>query len=305
MPHAPTPYAKPAKTPHALLRHLRAKGLSTRGQTARALHALEFIGYFRLLVYMRPLQDAHKRFHPGVQFDDILALYDFDRRLRLLCLDAIDRIEVGFRAAIANTLANDRACGPHFYLDAIHFHDLDAHRSFLKNVLGLREKSATISHYYSNYNTPPFPPIWAVLEAMSIGQLSRLLAGLHLDHRKQVATCFGYDESVVCSWLKSLTLLRNLSAHHSRLWNTSITADTPKYANTIHAEFPPHADRGRVFSRAVAVQALLRRVDPSADWNARFKALIASLPMATLAKAGMNASVLGLVSGWETRPFWN
>ncbi|MGH2420730.1 Abi family protein [Pseudomonas canadensis] len=305
MPHAPTLYAKPAKTPHALLRHLRAKGLSTRGQRDKAIRALEFIGYFRLLIYMRPLQDGAKQFHPSVRFDDILALYDFDRRLRLICLDAIDRIEVAFRAAIVNTLANDKSCGPHFYLDAIHFNSLDDHRDFIKNVMGLRIKNAPIKHYYDNYNTPSLPPIWAVLEAMSVGQLSRLLAGLHLDHRKSVAACFGYDELVICSWLKSITLLRNLSAHHSRLWNTSITSDTPKYANAIQHEFPSHADRGRVFARAVAIQALMRVIDPTADWKDKFKALIATLPLATLTKGGMSPTALGLVAGWEARPFWN
>lgn len=304
MPHAPMAFVKPAKTPAALLRHLRAKGLSTRGQRDKATRALEFIGYFRLLIYMRPMQDTAKRFHPTARFDDVLALYDFDRRLRLVCLDAIDRIEVAFRAAITNTLANDRACGPHFYTDAIHFHSMETHREFLKNVLGLRVKNAPIQHYYDTYNTPALPPIWTVLEAMTIGQLSRLLAGLHLDHRKSVAACFGYNEGVICSWLKSITLLRNICAHHSRLWNTSVTSDTPQYAKAIKAEFPAEADRGRVFARAVAMQALLRKIDPTSDWQCKFKAVMATVPVAALAKAGLTTSVLGIVPGWEAHPFW-
>lgn len=304
MPQIPAVYAKPAKPPKALLRHLRAKGLSTRGQTDLALQALTFIGYHRLLIYMRPLQDAAKQFHPGVRFDDILALYNFDRELRLVCLDAIERIEVAFRAAIANTLACDKACGSNFYLDAIHFVKAEDHRSFLKNVLGLRE-SLPIKHYYTNYNIPALPPIWVVLEEMSIGQLSKLLEGLHLDHRKSIAACFTYDESVLTTWLKSLTTLRNLCAHHSRLWNTSITSNTPKYANTIKSEFPAWEDRGRVFSRVVVVQALMRVIDPSSDWKVEFKKVMATLPVATLARAGCSPSVLGLVQDWETRPFWN
>lgn len=133
-------FLKPAKPPNALLRHLRLKGLGTRGQRDKALHALEFIGYHRLLIYMRPLQDPQKRFFATVQFDDILQLYDFDRRLRLVFLDAIDRIEVAFRAAIINTLALDKTCGSHFYLDAVHFQDCKAHRDVMKQVLGLPEK---------------------------------------------------------------------------------------------------------------------------------------------------------------------
>lgn len=306
MPHAPALYLKPAKTPHALLRHLRSKGLGTRGQRDKSLRALEFIGYYRLLIYMRPLQDPQKQFFPQVQFDDVLQLYDFDRRLRLLFLDAIDRIEVGFRAAIVNTLAIDKSCGPHFYLDAVNFTNCMAHRNFLQQVLKLNTKdNAALNHYYANYNTPALPPVWAILEAMTIGQMSRLFCDLHLDHRKTVAAKFGYDESVLVTWLKSLTLLRNICAHHSRLWNASVTADTPKYANAIRAEFPSHADRGRMFARAVVVQALLTKIDPTADWKDRFKTLMATLPTATLAKAGLTTSALGLIAGWDARPFWN
>jgi abortive infection bacteriophage resistance protein len=304
MPHAPIHFLKPAKSPNALLRHLRAKGLGTRGQRDKALQALEFIGYHRLLIYMRPLQDPQKQFFATVQFDDILQLYDFDRRLRLVFLDAIDRIEVAFRAAIINTLALDKTCGSHFYLDAIHFKDCKAHRDVMKQVLGLPEKNAAIKHYYDKYNTPALPPVWTVLEAMTIGQLSRLFSDLHLDHRKTVAAKFGYDESVLVTWLKSLTILRNVCAHHSRLWNASITADAPKYARAIAAEFPSHNDRGRIFARAVVVQALLARIDPTSDWKLRFKQLMATLPTAALAKAGQTTSELGLVAGWDTRQFW-
>ncbi|MFJ4455019.1 Abi family protein [Pseudomonas sp. NPDC089392] len=305
MPLAPVLYSKPAKSPNALLTHLRKKGLGTRKQTKASLNALEFIGYYRLLIYMRPLQDAQKKFHPHVQFDDVLKLYDFDRRLRLVFLDAVDRIEVAFRAAITNTLALDKTCGPHFYLESVNFNNSQAQRDFLRQVLGLREKdNASLSHYYANYNTPALPPVWAVVEAMTIGQISRLFTDLHLDHRKAIATKFGYDESILVTWLKSLTLLRNVCAHHGRLWNASITASAPKYAKSINAEFPPHVDRGRMFARAVVVQALLAQIDPTSDWKDRFKALMATLPVATFAKANLTTSVLGLVPGWETRPFW-
>lgn len=303
MPHNPLRYFKPAKSPQALLRHLRSKGLKTKGQNAAALRALEFIGYYRLLSYMRPLQDAQKQFFPSVQFDDVLCLYDFDRRLRLVFMDAIDSIEVGFRAAIVNTLATNKACGSHFYLDAIHFEDCKKHRDLLRQVLALRE-SAALNHYYANYNTPALPPVWAVLEAMSIGQMSRLFCDLHLDHRKTVAAKFGYDETVLVSWLKSLTILRNVCAHHGRLWNASITASAPKYAHAIAGEFPSHNDRGRMFARAVVAQALLTKIDPTADWSHRFKELMGTLPIATLSKSGLTTSELGLIPDWDTRTFW-
>lgn len=306
MPHLPIIFHKSAKSPSALLRHLQLKGLDTRKQKNKALQALEFIGYHRLLIYMRPLQDPQKRFFATVKFEDILRLYDFDRRLRLVFLDAIDRLEVAFRSAIINTLALDNTCGPHFYLDAIHFRDGQAHRGLLKQVLGLRDNgNASVKHYYDTYNTPALPPAWIVLEAMTIGQLSCLFNDLHIDHRKTVAVKFGYDESVLVTWLKSLTLLRNVCAHHGRLWNASITASAPKYANTIQSEFPSHNDRGRIFARAVVVQALLINIDPTSDWKLRFKDLLETLPISTLAKAGLTTAEMGLVPGWQARPFWS
>jgi len=309
MPHVAKPFVKTATSTADQLLHLQAKGLvpwATATHASNAHRALNFIGFHRLLIYMRPLQDpATKQFHPNVTFEDILALYDFDRKLRLVCLDAIERIEVAFRAAISNTLANTGGCGPHFYQDAIHFEEMKGQRDFLKNVLNLREPELPVRHYYKNYNTPALPPIWVILEQLSIGQLSRLLAGLHLDHRKSISACFGYDESIICSWLKSITMLRNLCAHHSRVWNASITADSPKYAKAIVAEFPPQAHCGRLFARAVAIQALMLKIDPVSDWKDRFKALMATLPIASLARAGMTSGILGLVPGWETRAFWS
>ena len=85
-------FSKPALPPAALLAHLQAKGLVV-SDALLAERALARIGYYRLLIYMRPLQlpALPRRFMPGTTFEQILALYDLDRELRLLCLDAIER----------------------------------------------------------------------------------------------------------------------------------------------------------------------------------------------------------------------
>jgi abortive infection bacteriophage resistance protein len=98
--------------------------------------------------------------------------------------------------------------------------------------------------------------------------------------------------------------LRNLCAQHSRFWNQNIGADTPRLAKVITSEFAPQQDRGRVFNRVVAIQALMNVIDPASDWKHKFKAVIADLPLASMNKAGITPAVLGLVPGWEQRPFW-
>jgi abortive infection bacteriophage resistance protein len=108
MPPVKRVYAKPALTPADLLAHLVARGLVVP-HPIDALHALEYVGYYRLLIYMRPLQVEDpagvRRFVAGTTFEDVFALYNFDRELRLLCLDAVERIEVALRAAIVSQVA--------------------------------------------------------------------------------------------------------------------------------------------------------------------------------------------------------
>lgn len=306
MPHDINEYKKPAKSPNALLRHLSQRGLKIVGQRELALNALLFIGHYRLLIYMRPLQQTlTKEFYPGVTFSDVLSVYDFDRKLRILFLDAIERIEIAFRSAIINTLIHKKNVGPHFYMHSIHFQKEEHCRAFIKTAALLNpDKNDAARHYYKHYNTPSLPPIWMLLEASTIGTISHLFSGLHTSHRNEIAANFGYDETVLCSWLKSINVLRNACAHHNRLWNHNNLVNAPKYPKKIKDEFPPHNDRGRVAAKAALVRAILNEIDKTSDWPQRFKKLMTEFPSQALSKAGVDQTVMGFSPGWELRPFW-
>lgn len=300
------PFTKPARTTSELLCHLLTKGLTIRDEQ-NALHALSLIGYYRLLIYMRPLQDSRtRRFFSGITFDDVLALYDFDRRLRLVCLDAIERIEVAMRAAITSSLAPTPSAGPHFYLDARHFTSTHGHASFMRAVCDPNTlKHQPVVHYHKTYDDPAHAPIWALLEAVTFGSLSHLFASLHLPHRKSVARVFGFDEKVLVNWFRSINLLRNVCAHHARLWNKNNLVNVPIMAKSLKSEFPAQADQGRLAARAVTLTALLAVIDPASDWKHRFKTVVLSCPTEPLRKAGMTLEIMGFSPGWEMRPFWN
>lgn len=82
-------------------------------------HYLKTIGYYRLKAYFQPFllnnHNSNDGFKPKSTFYDVLNLYIFDRELRLLMVDAIERIEVALRTAISNTMSN-KYC-PHWYLN--------------------------------------------------------------------------------------------------------------------------------------------------------------------------------------------
>ncbi|HEU4453669.1 MAG TPA: Abi family protein [Longimicrobium sp.] len=295
MPPAKKPYSKPALSPPALLAHLQQRGLLLPNPLD-ALHALEYIGYYRLLIYMRPLQKLDpatgtQRFTPGTTFGDVLDLYNFDRKLRLLCLDAIERIEVALRAAIVSEVAV--AHGPHFFLDPRYFDRVSTLVEFYQ-AASRENKHLAIKHYSQRYSTPELPPVWAIMEAITYGSLSRLFSGLKLAHRKSIATRFGYDETLLVSWFRSVNLVRNMCAHHTRLWNSRMLVDQPLSVKSLAAEF---TDRERFYARAIVMGALVEVIDPGSDWRKRLIALIDAYPKVPTAAMGFPAN-------WRTRNFW-
>ena len=112
------PFNKPPLSLADQLSLLISRGL-TMSDPSDATHYLTHIGYYRLSGYALPFQiggsgaDRHN-FKPGVTFDDILDRYVFDRKLRLLVMDAIERIEISVRAALSNILAPRH--GAHWYM---------------------------------------------------------------------------------------------------------------------------------------------------------------------------------------------
>lgn len=102
------PYIKPAKSPADLVQQLKQRGLVISDE-ARAERYIDNIGYYRLSAYMYPFLSEPKAAHqykPGVTFDRVLRLYRFDKKLRVLLFNEIEKIEVAFRAAVVNTITD-------------------------------------------------------------------------------------------------------------------------------------------------------------------------------------------------------
>jgi len=80
-----------------------------------------------------------------------------------------------------------------------------------------------VKDFFNEYDEEKVLPIWIVIEIMSFGQLSVMLRGLKRSDRKDIAEkCFGIDEARLYSWVHTLVYLRNLCAHHSRIWNRTL-----------------------------------------------------------------------------------
>lgn len=293
-------YAKPALAPRDLLAHLASRGLEIADPAAGvdALGVLERIDYYRLLSYMRPLQELDpatglRRFVQGTTMSDVVALYEFDRRLRLLCLDAVERIEVALRAAIVAEVAV--AEGAHFWIDEAYYTSSEGHREMRENVLAEATHNAALRHYLTTYEMPEMPPVWVAMEAVSFGALSRFYSNLLRPYRRSIARRFGLDEKVLASWLRAVNGLRNRCAHHARVWNAYLHVNKPMPARGFEHHFSAVADR--FFDRAVVVILLLNRSVPGHRWKDRLVSLLDRSPW-------VDPASMGFPNGWRETPLW-
>ncbi|MCD2262695.1 Abi family protein, partial [Dietzia aurantiaca] len=177
--------------------------LSDRGlhipEPARAERYLQHIGYYRLSPYTIPFQQdgPDHLFSEGTTFDDVLDLYVFDRALRLLVMDALERVEVAVRAAMTDHMSNTYN-DPHWYMDAAHFHHRGRHAGLLQIIRStcddrlrgspdsgedtLVHRSA-LEHYLTTYASPELPPSW-----LTGGHGSTIVRGPRPGHRDRCET---------------------------------------------------------------------------------------------------------------------
>lgn len=203
---------------------LQQRGMIVDNQAEAELY-LQHLNYYRLSAYWLPFEADHAThtFRPGTRFTDVLNLYIFDRELRLLVLDAIERIEVSVRSQWAYQLAHLH--GPHAHLNSALARKPHFWRSNIDQLTEEvdRSEEAFIKHLKSTYSDR-LPPIWAACEVMSLGLLSRWYNNLKpMPTRRAIAATYRIDEKVLESWLRHLSLIRNTCAHHSRLWNREFT----------------------------------------------------------------------------------
>ncbi len=295
-------YTKPPLSFDAQIALLQARGMVIPDQ-ARAVRYLSHINYYRLRAYWLPFEataDGHEHcFKAGTTFDDALALYVFDRKFRLLVLEAIERVEVSFRTRFAYELA--LKYGSHAYMDAAIFHNAGLHRQLtegLKEEIG-RSHETFIDHYHRTYDEPDQPPIWAVCEVMSFGQLSKWFKNLkHRQDRQAIARAYAIDEAVLGSFMHHLTHIRNLTAHHCRLWNRRLTftMTIPRTPTSLVTMFNPKDDR-RVYNTLVMLGYLLRLISPGTSWPKRMRQLIET-------DQAIDPVAMGFPENWQTLTLW-
>jgi abortive infection bacteriophage resistance protein len=270
------------------------------GDPATAEFYLQHLNYYRLGAYWLPFEADHAThtFRPGTRFDDVLNLYVFDRELRLLVLDAIERIEVSVRGQWAYQLAHRHGCHAHLDPNLAYKQNLwQANLDKLTEEVN-RSDETFIKHLKANY-TEALPPVWAVCEVMSLGLLSRWYNNLKpMPARRAIASAYGVDEKALESWLRHLSLVRNTCAHHSRLWNREFTI-TPLLPRNKPAGLAAQCQAGsrKLYNTLVILLHCMDIIAPPHHWRIRLKDLIV--------RHAISPTAMDFPDGWEQLAIWS
>lgn len=308
-----------SKTPLSFqdqLNLLRARGLQVHDEQ-KALSYLQEISYYRLSAYFLPYQKTKDTFNPGITFDQIIDTYSFDRELRLLVFDCVERIEIAIRTQVIYGMAmhyNDSHWqdNPGLFIVPYYnsigklvdpFNDLQALISKAKTA---RTPEVFIQHYTHTYSTPANPPSWMCLELVTIGELSHLFTGLrHKNDQKRIADFFQLHPTVFSSWLHAMTYVRNLCAHHSRLWNRDLAIEPTRLLKPAGRWIsPPFENNKRMFYFICLLRYLLLRANPGNHLQQKLEALFAKFQHIPVQFMGIPSDGKGNLLHWKNEPLW-
>lgn len=258
---------------------------------------LSNISYYRLRAYTYPFQenkdtDANHCFiRKDIHFSDIIDLYCFDRRLRSLIFNAIEKIEVAVRSRIVQVYA-EATRNAHWFLDRSVYKqktiklkdgsEADAFDILMQDIKSEinRSNEDFIKHYKSKYDSPEIPPSWMTLEVLSLGTLSRLYELLEKSiYKTQIAKDFGLpNEDILANWLHAIAVLRNCCAHHSRIWNRRYIINVKLSYNTSY----PFMDRdtiktirsNKLFAVLSCIKYFSDIISPNSDIKRNFLSIL-------------------------------
>lgn len=261
-----------------------------------AIRWLSRVNYYRFSAYLYPYRAQNTdQYRPGTTFDQIAQIYNFDRKLRILLIDAIERVEVWLRTAVTYELAH--RCGPFGYMKKTSFAEGFDHKKFCKTLRDeqARSKEKFVEHYREKYTGENYLPIWMATELLTFGTVSHLFgSGLPLDSKKEIAKQISVGDNVLTNWMLSVGYVRNLCAHHSRVWNRKL-AISPKLPR--EWKYARGVANNKVYAVILVLHAILAKTAPNSTWLQRVLQLIDANPW-------LDVGQMGFPADWRSRTPW-
>ena len=314
-------YKKPWLPIAAQVQKLKDRGLVI-GDANEAERTLRYANYYRFTGFCLRFQHLDKatgerRFIDGTTFEDIADLCSFDAQLRDCYSEALEMVELSLRSAIAFHFG--KAHGAFGHLDQANFvksfskqvpckgsrsRIVNPYKEWHKtlNAETRRSNELFVSHFRKTYAEYPDLPIWMVSELCSFGTLSRMFSNLKNTEQGMIARDYSLQFVTMQSWLHTMTYVRNICAHHARLWDKTlnIAPQVPDGKNWKKSAVSP---------KSVAFVALMLNwmlahdsVNPTAhkEWQKKLEGVIDGF----LTRFPKLAPHSGFTPAWKKNPLW-
>lgn len=298
-------YNKPTISIKEQISQLKSRGLIINDENL-AENFLSNVSYYRLAGYWWSMQydKTLHSFKNNSSFENVIAIYNFDRELRILVFDVIERIEIGFRTKLIYHLSNE--VSPWWFEDSTLFKNSDEHTKALLTIdreLGQTKEIFIKEHYKKYYTDNRRPPAWKTIEVISFGVISKLYGNLKPTIRskntiaKEVGTV---NHTYLPSWLQTIAQIRNICAHHGRLWNKNLPGRPkllPKPPYSWLTDIPQPSEHHMLYIHLCCMKYLMNIINPENNFKNRFIELLTKYP-------NIDPNALGLKPNWNNEPLW-
>ena len=302
-------YNKLATTVEQQIERLLERGLISPDRDKLEKY-LSSIGYYRLSAYWLPYEEVptnrktrSRKFKPDTTFEKILDVYIFDRQLKLLAMEAIERIEIHVRSRWTNRFTLEH--GPHGFMDDKNFSCSWKHNEMLHKLATRVSRSNEVfhQHYKTRYKQPYLPPLWAICQTMSFTELSTWYARTASNSIKHdVALDLGLPtKEVMEGTLEALCYIRNICAHHGRLWNRRLVKYVPmikKFRADLSLTSSENEATNHIYNVLVVILHMLSKQSDTTTFPARLKRHLET-------SADHERGLMGFPTDWRTRPIWS
>lgn len=284
--------------------HLIADGLVA--DRDELIAKLERVSYYRLSGYLFPFRQTkgQSQLLPGTNLATVWDRYVFDRQLRLLVIDAVERIEVAIKAQLVTAITTRHSAFA--YVDRANLPNLTQprHRELMKKINREVDRSneSFVNHFKQKYTSEVHLPLWMAAEVMDYGSMLTLFRGAETAVKQGIAARYGVSDSVLDSWLVAGNTLRNLCAHHGRLWDrvhgTAVMIPRANKHPDWHQPVKVDRDPRRNFAQFTVLRYLLGHIAPQSHWAERIEKLW------TEKHPAIPIQRMGFPADWKDCPIW-
>jgi abortive infection bacteriophage resistance protein len=300
-------YTKPAITVDDQIVLLKNRGLIINNEQF-AKDSLLKISYYRLAGYWWPLQSdkVNHTFKPNSKFETVIKIYEFDSELRTLLFDVIEQIEIAVRSKMNYYLSLEDS--PWWFENDYNFSNITHFQDTLKLIdkqLIQSKKEVFLTEHYRKYtNDKRRPPSWKTLEVLSLGCLSKVYGNLKpkLSSKDRIAKDLGaVNHTYLVSWLQAIAQIRNICAHHGRIWNKNLPCTVNLLSKPPFPwikNVPTRKESQMLYVHLCVMKYLLNRLNPKNNFTYRLLSLLEKYP-------NIDPVALGLKKDWQKEPLWS